>query len=215
MNIRIKRAMAVAGIATAMGLPLSSQASDGTITFTGAITANTCTVNVNGSGSNNATVALPTVSTAALDNTSTKTTAAGTFFNVAITSCAALVSDIGGSAAPTSVGIYFEAGPNVDQVTGGLINTVSGGAIIEVNLYNASAASVVGTQILPGVQGQNPPTGSPAGGNQPATQTPATTLNSTQWFYAGYSTEGTNGTAGHAATAGAVSTSVTYSLVYK
>ncbi len=50
MNIRIKRAMVVAGIATAMALPLSGQASDGTITFTGAVTANTCTVSVNGSG---------------------------------------------------------------------------------------------------------------------------------------------------------------------
>ena len=200
MNIRIKRAMIAAGMTTALVLPLAGQASDGTITFTGAVTANTCTVSVNASGAN-ATVALPTVSTAALDNTATKTTAAGTFFNMAVSACTATpLADIGG-AAPTTVAIYFEAGPNVDQVTGGLINTVVG-SNVEVRLYNASAASIVGTQIRPGTQTA-----------QPLTQ--AIGAGGTQWFYAGYSTAGTNGLTGAAATAGAVSTSITYSLVYQ
>jgi major type 1 subunit fimbrin (pilin) len=199
MNIRIKRAMAAAGIATAMALPLSTQASDGTITFAGAVTANTCTVSVNASG-NNATVTLPTVSTSALTNVATKTTASGTFFNVAVSLCTATpIADIGG-VAPTTVAIYFEAGPNVDEVTGGLINA-SGGSNVEVNLYNASAASVVGTQIKPGTLT-----------NQPLAQ--AIGSGGTQWFYAGYSTAGTNGLAGAVATAGAVNTSITYSLVY-
>ena len=52
MTIQMKRALIAAGIATAMVLPLSSQASDGTITFSGAVTANTCTVSVNASGAN-------------------------------------------------------------------------------------------------------------------------------------------------------------------
>jgi major type 1 subunit fimbrin (pilin) len=200
MDIRIKRAMLAAGIATAMALPLSSQASDGTITFTGAVTANTCTVSVNASGAN-ATVALPTVSTAALTNAATKTTAAGTFFNMAVSACTATpLADIGGLA-PTTVQIYFEAGPNVDEVTGGLINA-SGGSNVEVNLYNASAAAVVGTQIMPGTNTHQPST-LPIGGG------------GTQWFYAGYSTAGTNGLAGIAATAGAVNTSITYSLIYQ
>jgi major type 1 subunit fimbrin (pilin) len=200
MNTRIKRAMIAAGIATATMLPLSGHASDGTITFTGAVTANTCTVSVNASGAN-ATVALPTVSTSALTNVATKTTAAGTFFNMAMSACTATpLLDIAG-AAPTTVAIYFEAGPNVDEVTGGLINTVVG-SNVEVNLYNASAASIVGTQIKPGT-----PT------NQPLTQAIGT--GGTQWFYAGYSTTGTNGLAGAAATAGAVNTSITYSLVYQ
>jgi len=200
MTIQIKRALIAAGIATAMVLPLSSQASDGTITFTGAVTANTCTVSVNASGAN-ATVALPTVSTSALTNAAAKTTAAGTFFNMAVSACTATpVADIGGLA-PTTVAIYFEAGPNVDEVTGGLINTVAG-SNVEVNLYNASAASIVGTQIKPGTQT-----------NQPLTQAIGT--GGTQWFYAGYSTAGTNGLAGAAATAGAVSTSITYSLIYQ
>jgi major type 1 subunit fimbrin (pilin) len=199
MNIRIKRAMMAAGIATAMALPLSSQASDGTITFTGGVTANTCTVSVNASGAD-ATVVLPIVSTSALTNAATKTTASGTFFNMAVTACTATHLDIAG-AAPTTVQIYFEAGPNVDEVTGGLINAV-GGSNVEVNLYNASAASVVGTQIMPGTNTNKPPTLAIGSGG-------------TQWFYAGYSTAGTNGLAGAAATAGVVNTSITYSLIYQ
>jgi major type 1 subunit fimbrin (pilin) len=187
MNVRIKRALMAAGIVTAMALPLSSQASDGTITFTGAVTASTCTLKVNGTANNGtATVALPIVDTAALTNSAPKTTAGGTFFSIGGV----------GPAAPTQVSIYFEAGPNVDEVTGGLINTVTG-SNVEVNLYNASNATIVGTQIMPGT-----PT------NQP---TALTVTGGTQWFYAGYSTAG----AAAQATAGAVNTSITYSLIYQ
>ena len=199
MNIRIKRAMLVAGIVTTMALPLTGQASDGTITFTGAVTASTCTLSINGgTNAGTATVALPTVDRAALTGTGAGTTAAGTFFSVGVTGCSG-VADIGSGtpAAPTTVAIYFEAGPNVDEATGGLINAVSG-SNVEVNLYNASGSTIVGTQIQPGT-----PT------HQPAPLTIAS--GGTQWFYAGYSTAG----AGIAATAGAVSTSITYSLVYQ
>jgi major type 1 subunit fimbrin (pilin) len=212
MNIRINRAMMVAGISTAMALPLASQASDGTITFTGAVTANTCTVSVNSGasgatgGAADATVVLPIVSTAALTGaalvtgppvTAAKTTAAGTFFSMTLSACNASHADIA-SAVPTFVNIYFEAGPNVDVLTGGLINT--GGSNVEVKLYNASSASIVTTQIMPGTTtGQNPTGSGMAAGT-----------GGTQYYYAGYATG-----AGVAATAGAVSTSVTYSLVYQ
>jgi major type 1 subunit fimbrin (pilin) len=199
MNIRIKRAMLAAGIVTTMALPLTGQASDGTITFTGAVTASTCTLKVNGAtNAGTATVALPTVDIGALSGSGAGTTAAGTFFSVGVSACTG-VADIGSGtpAAPTSVALYFEAGPNVDEATGGLINTVTG-SNVEVNLYNASGSTIVGTQIKPGTTA-----------NQPAALTIAS--GGTQWFYAGYSTAG----AGIAATAGAVSTSITYSLVYQ
>ncbi len=198
MNIRIKQALAAAGIVTAMALPMATQASDGIITFTGAVTASTCTLSVNGAvNAGTATVALPTVDTAALTHVGPRTTAAGTFFSIGVSACTA-VADIGvGPAAPTLVQLYFEAGPNVDEVTGGLINTVAG-SNVEVNLYNASNATIVGTQIKPGTNT-----------NQPGTQ--AIGAGGTQWFYAGYSTAG----AAAAATAGAVSTSITYSLIYQ
>ncbi len=206
MDIRIKRATAVAGIATALALPLSSQASDGTITFTGAVTASTCVLVVNGgtAGVGDATVALPVVGQSALDTSvQAKTTAAGTFFNIGLNSCTA-ASDItlpGPTHAPSTVQVYFEAGPNVDQVTGGLINA-GGGSNVEVNLYNVSGATKVTTQIMPGTSIQAP--------TQLISGLGSTTTTVLQWYYAGYSTAGR----GLAATVGAVNTSVTYSLIY-
>jgi major type 1 subunit fimbrin (pilin) len=195
MNIWIKKAVTAAGVAAVMSLPMTSLASDGTITFTGAVTGSSCTINVNGSGSTTTTVALPTVDTAALTDVAPRTTAGGTFFNIALSACAA-VDDYGAGAAPTNVQIYFEAGPNVDENTGGLINVAASGSNVEVKLYNASEGTVVGTQITPGKATVQAPVQTIAGAG-------------TQWFYAGYSTQ-RNG----AATAGAVSTSVTYSLIY-
>ncbi|HTB65646.1 MAG TPA: hypothetical protein VK727_05415 [Steroidobacteraceae bacterium] len=205
MDIRIKRALAAAGIATAMALPLSTQASDGTITFTGAVTASTCTLQVNGAGTGNGAVTLPTVDTSALTNAAAPTkTAAGTFFSVGLTNCTAATDLLPGPTAPTHVAIYFEAGPNVDVQTGGLIN--SGTSNVEVNLYNASNATVVTTQIKPGTSTNTTSYATPL------TLTSYTsTTGALQWFYAGYSTAA-NG--GNAASAGSVSTSVTYSLVY-
>jgi major type 1 subunit fimbrin (pilin) len=198
MNIWIKRAMTAAGFTAALATPLSGLASDGTITFTGAVTASTCTIKINGTGSGDGTVALPTVDTAALTNGAARTTAGGTFFSVGLSACTA-ATDIGSTpSAPTTVQIYFEAGPNVDEVTGGLINTVTG-SNVEVNLYNASAAAIVGSQIKPGTNT-----------NQPVAQTLGSLIG-TQWFYAGYSTAASGGVA---ASAGAVSTSITYSLIY-
>ncbi len=194
MNIWIKRTMIVAGLTTAMALPLAGEASDGTITFNGAVVASTCTVSLNG-GAADGTVTLPTVDRASLGNgTTEKQTGGGTFFNMTVGACTGT----------GNVSIYFEAGPTVDQATGGLINTATSGSNVEVNLYNASGAAVVGTQILPGSFAPS--------ANQPATllQSAATGGGVTQWFYAGYSTAGANA----AASAGAVSTTVTYSLIY-
>jgi major type 1 subunit fimbrin (pilin) len=205
MDIRIKRAMAAAGIATALALPLSSQASDGTITFTGAVTASTCTLKVNGAGTGDGAVALPTVDTSALTNAATPTkTAAGTFFSVGLTNCTAATDILPGPTAPTHVAIYFEAGPNVDVATGGLIN--AGTSNVEVNLYNASNATVVGSQIKPGTATNTTSYATPL-----AITTYALLAGPLQWFYAGYSTAANGGVA---ASPGSVSTSVTYSLVY-
>jgi major type 1 subunit fimbrin (pilin) len=200
MNMLLKRAMLAAGIATALALPQAGEASDGTITFTGAVTASTCTLSVDGgANAGTATVTLPTVDTAALTGSAPHTTAAGTFFSIGVSGCVAQ-TDIGNpAAAPTHVQIYFEAGPTVDQATGGLINTTGAGySNVEVKLYNASGSTVVGTQIMPGT-----------GTNQPTSL--LLSAGGTQWFYAGYATSGA-GAAG--ATAGAVNTTVTYSLIY-
>ncbi len=145
MNMMIKRTMIAAAFTTAAALPLGSQASDGTITFTGAVTASTCTLSVNGVvNAGTATVALPTVDTAALAGGLATSTAAGTFFSIGVSNCTA-ANDLGAAApigaAPAHVEIYCEAGPTVDQATGGLINTTGAGySNVEVKLYNASGS---------------------------------------------------------------------------
>jgi len=184
MNNWFKKVAAAAGIAGAIALPMSTLASDGTITFSGVVTGSACTVSVDGGAATN-TVALPTVSTAALDTSAAnKDDAGGTFFSMAVSAC---------TMTETNVQIYFEAGPNVDQATSGLIN--AGTSNVEVKLYKASNNVVVGDLINPGVTTVQPDALTSTGG--------------TQWFYASYSTE-----ANGAATAGTVSTSVTYSLIY-
>jgi major type 1 subunit fimbrin (pilin) len=197
MTIRMRRALLAAGVATALVLPLSSQASDGTISFVGGVTANTCTVTVNGTAGASTSINLPIVSTSALTSGAGKTTAAGTFFNIAVSGCSdPAVNDAGFAGTPSKVSVFFEAGTNVNPTTGGLVNTAASGSNVEVSLYTASSGSTVGTLIHPGAStGQAAPLNMTDGG--------------TQWFFAGYSTTGV------AATAGAVTTQVTYSLVYQ
>src|SRR3546814_14660827 len=60
---RIASLLAGAGILAGAQVAL---ASDGTITFQGEITANTCDIDVNGSGATNNTVTLPPISTDSL-----------------------------------------------------------------------------------------------------------------------------------------------------
>lgn len=86
-----------------------AHASDGTITFTGSLTATTCTVGLN-NGPATGTVTLPTVSTNVLK--ASGDVAGATNFTLNLSGCA-----------PSStVKAYFEAGPTVDTVTGNLIN---------------------------------------------------------------------------------------------
>jgi major type 1 subunit fimbrin (pilin) len=160
MNICITRALVAAGVAMSVVGSMAVLAFDGTITFTGAVTENSCTVRVNGAGTGDGAVALPVIDTSALGGArAQRNTAAGTFFNISVDACKV----------PTRVAAYFEAGPNVDPDTHALINT--GTSNVEVRLYEASGASAVGSQISPGTSG--------------AWQT--VTSAGTWYFYAGYS----------------------------
>jgi major type 1 subunit fimbrin (pilin) len=179
-----------------MALPMAGRASDGSITFVGAVTENSCAVQVDGEGAGDGSVALPVVDATALqDLPAPRNTAAGSFFRIVVSACAASRPDIAGQA-PGGVAIYFEAGPNVDAVTSGLIN--AGTSNVEVKLYQASGATQVGAQITPGI---------PGAGQSGSLRV---TGPGTSWFYAGYSTM-----PGVAATAGTVRAAVTYSLVYQ
>jgi major type 1 subunit fimbrin (pilin) len=110
--------------------PQNAKASDGTITFNGKITAQTCTISGNG-GPASFTVQLPTVSTSSL--TAAAAVAGATPFNIALTACS---PDSG------NVSTYFEAGSTVDASTGNLFNATGSATNVEVNLLNSDSSVI-------------------------------------------------------------------------
>jgi len=98
---------------SSIALSGSAYASDGTITFNGAITASTCVVAVNG-GSANGTVTLPTIATTQLSNPGD--VAGATSFSLDVSACTF-------DAGVTGATGYFELGANVDPASGRLNNT--------------------------------------------------------------------------------------------
>jgi major type 1 subunit fimbrin (pilin) len=130
MNKTLLSAALVAVIATAAFAPTAQAANSGTINFTGKVLADTCTVGVNGG----ATVALPTVVTAAFGST-VGTTAGATPFTVALSGC---------DSNTTKANMAFTAGTNVDASTGNLKNATGGGANVQIQLLN-STSQVINT----------------------------------------------------------------------
>ncbi|RZT41255.1 fimbrial protein [Cupriavidus agavae] len=121
-------------IAVAAALPLAASASDGTITFTGQISSQTCTIGGNGGGSSTFTVTLPSVSTSALATAGT--TAGRTPFSIRLTGC---TTDSGNAA------VYFEPGATIDAATGRLINvaTASPASNVQVGILNADMSPIM------------------------------------------------------------------------
>jgi major type 1 subunit fimbrin (pilin) len=113
--------------AAAALLSTGAQATDGTVTFTGAVTATTCTVNA---GSPSFTVTLPTVSVSALSTAGA--TAGSTAFQIALTACTA----------GASVSTYFEPGATVDSTTSRLKNAGTA-TNVQVGLLNGDDSSAI------------------------------------------------------------------------
>lgn len=116
--------LALATAAAALS-PMVASASDGTITFTGAVQAVTCAI-----ATPNFTVTLPTVSTSTL--VQANDTAGTTRFVIAITGC---------NGGLTDANAYFEAGPNVDSTTGRLKSTGTA-ANVDLQLLTAAGAAI-------------------------------------------------------------------------
>ena len=116
--------LALATAAAAL-TPMISSASDGTITFTGAVQAVTCSI-----GNPSFTVNLPTVSTSALP--SNGIVAGTTRIVIAVTGC---------NSGLANANAYFESGPNVDSTTGRLKNTGTA-ANVDLQLTTTSGAVI-------------------------------------------------------------------------
>ena len=117
---------------TAMAAQVAS-AADGTVTFNGDVTAQTCVINGNGSGANDFLVTLPTVSASALGADGV---AAGrsAVFNISLTNCT-----------PNSgnVHTYFEPGVTTDSGTGNLILDAGGADNVQIRLLNGDDFSPI------------------------------------------------------------------------
>ncbi|WP_175782365.1 fimbrial protein [Burkholderia anthina] len=121
-------ALAVAAAAT---LPAVSHAADGTITINGNIGTQTCTIDGNGTGGKDFTVALPKVSTSSLN--SGGATAGRTPFKIGLKNC---------SPASGDVYTHFEAGTTVNSTTGQLLNATGTAQNVEVGLLNGDTTNI-------------------------------------------------------------------------
>jgi major type 1 subunit fimbrin (pilin) len=122
-------------VAAVLGLAAAgAHASDGTITFNGALTATTCTINGNGTNAKDFTVTLPTVSTSNL--TAAGQTAGSTGFNIALTACSPVT-------ATSKAAVFYEAGATTDLSDNGLLRVDTGGAQnVKLQLLNADGSAI-------------------------------------------------------------------------
>ncbi|KVW07036.1 type 1 fimbrial protein [Burkholderia cepacia] len=181
----IKQLTLASAITAAMALaPLTAHAFDGTVTITGTLSGATCDVKIN-NGSNNGTVGLPGVSASTLSSKGATTGA--TNFTIALSNCT--------NATGKSVRTFFEAGPNVNTADGTLTNRAV-----------SNAATNVSVQLLD-IDGYALKAGDASQRNPSKTSVPIVNNGATMVYGAQYYAQG-------AATAGDVSTSVTYSIDY-
>lgn len=193
MTKSLLSAALIVGFGVAAFAPQAANASDGTITFSGKINAETCTVTIDG-GTANETVTLPTVSPTAFGTPATLGATAGwTAFTFQLAACDT-------ANATAKVVPYFEHGPNVDMKTGYLKNTATGvGAATNVEIILSSDGTLAGKVDLSKRAGaQSPPTLAVLASGNPAFI-----------YYAGYVMPTAT-----PPTAGDVTATVTYSLSY-
>lgn len=131
MKKTLLSAVMIASFGVAALASMSAQAaSTGTINFTGKVLADTCTINVNGSGNN--TVALPSVMTTAFSST-VGSVAGATQFTIGLTGC---------DTNTTSAKMGF-TGTQIDSSTGNLKNaTTSGGSNVEIQLLDSAGTAI-------------------------------------------------------------------------
>lgn len=179
-----KMSAATAAAALAL-LSTAAQASDGMITFNGSLVSNTCVIN---SGTSTMTVTLPTLSATSLSAASPA--AGATPFSISVANCPSGLS---------SFVTYFEGAgsANVDQTTGRLKNTATTGAAtgVQLRLSNVGGGTAIDLSKPSATQG-----------SAAAALTGTTTLSGTANYVVEYY--------GTSASAGAVSSSITYSVIY-
>ncbi|CAN7612271.1 fimbrial protein [Caballeronia sp. dw_19] len=186
MKSFISTLAAAATLATLALASTGASAADGTITFTGAVTDTTCSIDAKTTGAADKNVTLPTVTGSAL---SAPGATAGT------TGATDLTFALSGCSTETKAVARFENGPTIDQTTGYLMNQAPAGAQnVQVRLLNASRLPI---NVVTGANND-------LAGNGVAIVSGAANL---QYFAQYYATG--------KATAGPVNTSVQYTVDYQ
>jgi len=139
-----KSLIALATLAGLSASVMQAQASDGTINFTGKMEDVTCTIQVNGAGTGDGSVTLPTVSKTSLKGVGT--TGGDTNFSIKLSNCTG--TEVAGG---PGVAVFFEPGPNVTAL-GNLKNTGTGPTDVELAIYRngqAAALNLGGKPVVP------------------------------------------------------------------
>lgn len=163
--LTIASALALGSIAT------QAFAADGTISFNGTVSAQTCTIGAAG-GTNNATVTLPTVAATSL--ATPNATAGTTQFSIKLTGC---------TGPATEAAVWFESGSNVNAATGRLINTGTA-SNVDVALYNTGSVTPISVGQGSGAIGSS-------GAAFPITSNTATMNYQAKYYATGAATAGT------------------------
>jgi major type 1 subunit fimbrin (pilin) len=135
-----RNAIITAAVAIFAAVPVVSHAADGTITFNGRITDQTC--NINGTGGKDFSVTLPTISSSQLS--SAGLSAGRTPFAISLSGC---------STSTGNVHTFFEAGSTTDPVTGYLALDAGGASNVKIRLLNGSDASPIKAGFADNAQG--------------------------------------------------------------
>jgi len=120
-----KNVISALAVAALIGSFQFAMAADGTITISGQVTANTCTIDGNGGGQKDFTVTLPSVSANAL--AAAGQTTGRTPFEIKLSGC----TPTGGN-----VHTFFEAGATTDSTTGRLVLAGGGASNVQIGLMN-------------------------------------------------------------------------------
>lgn len=141
MRFNTKKLAAIICCAAAMsGMQIASADDQGTLTFNGMISDNTCDVAVNG-GTADATIKLPTVSANTL--AAQGDTTGRVFVRMDLSNCG-LVSVPGDDPTATEVYAFWQASPDIN-LNGRLLNTDTGAGAatnVEIQMLNDSMAAI-------------------------------------------------------------------------
>jgi major type 1 subunit fimbrin (pilin) len=132
-----KSLISLAALAVLSASVMQAQAADGTINFNGKVQDVTCTIKINGAGTGDGSITLPSVSKSSLAGVGT--TGGDTNFTIDLSGCTG--SEVSGN---PGVAVYFEPGANVNA-QGRLKNIGSGAQEVDLAIFRNGSPLQLGS----------------------------------------------------------------------